>query len=72
MTADERVLETLSGGPKSNREIRDQLGISSPDPILDASLRRLKQQGKIQVVDRRWVLTSARVCPECRGKGWLN
>lgn len=70
--ADDEVLEALGGGPKSNREIRDQLGVSSPNSVLDASLRRLKKQGKIKVVNRRWVLSSARVCHECNGKGWLN
>jgi predicted transcriptional regulator len=70
MTADERVIEALGGGPKSHREI--QRILPSPDPALDAVLRRLKKQGMIKVVNRRWVLSSASVCSACKGRGWTN
>ena len=70
MTADARVIEALGGGPKSHSEI--QRILPSPDPTLDAVLRRLKKQGKIKVVNRRWVLSSARVCLVCEGRGWTN
>lgn len=69
----EAVEAMLAAGPKSNKEMRTRLGL--PDQkhsqTLDRALQRLRKEGKLQLIDGRWSLSTCKVCPSCNGKGWV-
>jgi len=65
----ESVLKALKRGPKSRREIKEELGVE--DSHLDKILRELVREGKIRASSRRWVLTSSKTCHTCGGSGWI-
>ncbi len=60
-------------GPQSHKELREQLGRTRTDPALGRTLQRLRRQGKLKVVKGRWALIGgAKICPKCKGKGWVS
>ena len=67
------VATLLTKGPKSNKEIREGLGLStaSYDPRLDRELQRLRKDGKLKLLNGRWSLSTTGTCPTCGGKGWV-
>ena len=67
------VEKQLKKGPQSHKELREQLGRTRADPALGRTLQRLRRQGKLKVVKGRWALTGgAKLCPKCKGKGWVS
>jgi len=64
------VQSALKGGPKSNQELRSQLG--TEDKKLTRTLQRLRRRGLLKVVKGRWALTTVEICPKCGGKGWVK
>ncbi len=70
---EENVTKILTNGPKTNKEIRDELKLAKAkgDPELDRTLQKLRKDGKILIVQGRWALSSVTVCPSCEGRGWV-
>lgn len=68
-----KLKKILKTGPKTNRELRSELEIAPTqfDPKLDRALQKLRKDGKIRVVQRRWALATVETCPTCKGKGWV-
>jgi hypothetical protein len=64
----------LKKGPKSNKEMREALGLSteSYDPQLDRALQRMRKEGKLKLLNGRWVVGHTTVCGTCGGKGWVT
>lgn len=69
-----QVSEMLKAGPKSNKEMRAALGLSTQhyDQRLDRSLQQMRKEGKLKLLNGRWVVASTDVCPTCKGKGWVK
>jgi hypothetical protein len=67
------VEEMLKAGPRSNKEMRTRLGLPDQkhNQTLDRALQRLRKEGKLQLIDGRWSLSTCKVCPSCGGKGWV-
>lgn len=66
-----QLLKALKPGPKTNKELREQLSLGA-DPKLDRTLQKLRKDGKITVIDKRWALSIVGTCPTCEGRGWVN
>jgi hypothetical protein len=64
----------LKKGPKSNKEMRAALGLSTQhyDAQLDRALQRMRKEGKLKLLNGRWVVSHTGVCGTCGGKGWVN
>lgn len=62
------ALAVLQVGPKSNKELRDKL---KKDPALDRTLQRLRRKGRIKIVKNRWTVAEAKLCPKCKGRGFV-
>lgn len=71
---EDNVTKILTAGPKSNKELRDELKLTKAksDPKLDRALQKLRKDGKILVVQGRWALTTVIECPSCSGRGWVE
>lgn len=71
---EEHVTKILTNGPKTNKELRDELRLAKAkgDPQLDRALQKLRKDGKILVLQGRWALSSVVLCPGCDGKGWVH
>jgi len=69
-----RVASLLTKGPKSNKEMREALGLSTQtyDQRLDRELQRLRKSGKLKLLSGRWSLVTSATCPTCGGKGWVS
>lgn len=67
---DQKIKQFLANGPRTNKEIREVLGVE--DRLLDRQLQRLRKTGAIRVVGRRWMTDSIRVCDTCGGRGWVG
>jgi hypothetical protein len=67
------VTKVLNEGPRSNKELRESLGLSIEkyDPRLDRKLQQLRKEGKIHLVGGRWALNTVKACPTCKGRGWV-
>jgi hypothetical protein len=68
------VQRALTEGPRSNKEIRETLGLSVEkyDPRLDRKLQQLRKDGKIHLINGRWAMNTIHTCPTCQGKGWVE
>lgn len=68
------VIHALQHGPRSNKELRTQLGLDSKnyDPRLDRTLQQLRKEGKIHIVGQRWAHKTVQRCPTCEGRGWVE
>ena len=73
-TMEERILAALQGGPKSNRDLREALGLDPEtyDSQMDRTLQTLRKQGGIRLVNRRWALATVKTCTKCQGRGWVG
>lgn len=71
---EEKIQDALKKGPKTNRELRGDLGIKakSYDAKLDRTLQKMRKDGKIRADKGRWFVTSLQTCPHCGGKGWIK
>lgn len=70
---DEKIKKSLADRPKTNQELRSDIGVQSKDHrVLDRALQKLRKQGKIRVEGRKWYSVTTKVCPTCSGKGWVN
>lgn len=71
---EEQIKDALKKGPKTNRELRGDLGIKakSYDAKLDRMLQKMRKDGKIKAVKGRWYDTTFVTCPGCGGKGWVK
>jgi hypothetical protein len=69
-----RIEKVLNGGPQTNKELRESLGLSADkyDPRLDRKLQQLRKEGKIHLVGSRWALNTVVRCPHCQGRGWVE
>lgn len=74
MDLEEKVATALKGSPKSNKEIREELGLSVEryDQRLDRTLQKMRKAGKLKLLNGRWVVASIEVCGACSGKGWVR
>jgi hypothetical protein len=70
LKVEKEALSALKNGPKTNRELKDQL--LSNDSVLGRTLQRLRRQGKIKVVNGRWTTAQAKICPKCQGRGFVE
>jgi hypothetical protein len=64
----------LKKGPKSNKEMREALGLSTEhyDAHLDRALQKMRKDGKLKLLNGRWVVGHTQVCDKCGGKGWVK
>lgn len=70
---DDEIKKSLENSPKTNQELRKDIGIQSKDHrVLDRALQKMRKQGKIRVEGRRWYAVTTSVCPTCKGKGWVH
>jgi hypothetical protein len=71
---EDNVTKILANGPKTNRELREELKLvkTQGDPQLDRALQKLRKDGKILVVQGRWALSTVVMCPGCDGRGWID
>jgi hypothetical protein len=71
---EEQVRKVLKKGPKTNRELREDLGLDtkSYDQKLDRTLQKLRKEGKLVILQGRWSLASIEACPTCHGRGWID
>ena len=69
-----KLKKILSNGPKTNKELRSALSDEGTkvDPRLDRTLQKLRKDGKVQVINGRWALSTIDTCPTCKGKGWVT
>lgn len=69
-----KVAGLLKDGPKSNREMRQALGLAvqQNDQRLDRALQRMRKDGKLKLLGGRWVVAGVEICKECDGKGWVQ
>lgn len=69
-----KVEDLLLKGPKSNKEMREALGLSTQhyDQRLDRALQRMRKEGKLKLLNGRWVVGHTKVCDKCGGKGWVK
>ena len=68
----ETIKKELANGPKTNRELRKKLGMKASDTKLDRELQKLRKGGEVRTERGLWQLTSAQVCPHCKGRGWTS
>lgn len=68
------IKKALSDGPKSNKELRGDLGleVEKCDPKLDRNLQQMRKSGELQIIGNRWAFTTVCKCPTCGGKGWIE
>lgn len=68
-----RVSALLKNGPKSNKEMREALGLSTQryDQRLDRALQQMRKAGKLKLLGGRWVVATTEICPTCGGRGWV-
>jgi len=64
------IERALTKGPRSNKELRTELGVE--DKTLTRTLQRLRRRGVLKVIKNRWVLSTVQICPTCEGRGWVN
>lgn len=69
---DKTVKKALTDGPRSNKELREQLGLEKADPKLDRKLQEMRKAGDIKIVGNRWAVSTVEKCPKCGGKGWVG
>lgn len=73
---EEKIQEALKKGPRTNRELRADLGIKGGkggyDAKLDRTLQKMRKEGKIKVDKSRWIGLSVSICSTCDGKGWVR
>ena len=71
---EDEIKAALKTDPKTNKELRQKLGLGTKDydSKLDRTLQRLRKEGKIQVINGKWVLNTIKICPHCKGKGWTD
>jgi hypothetical protein len=71
---EQEVLDLLKNNPKSNKEMRQALGLSTEhyDPRLDRALQRMRKEGKLKLLNSRWIVGHTQVCSTCGGKGWMK
>jgi predicted HTH transcriptional regulator len=71
---EDKVQKALKKGPKTNKELREELKLSTDnyDSKLDQTLQKLRKQGKLRVINGRWSLVSFDICPTCEGRGWVK
>ena len=71
---EEKIQEALKKGPRTNRELRSDLGLkgSGYDAKLDRALQKMRKEGKIKVDKNRWIGLSVSICSACGGKGWVR
>lgn len=71
---EEKVEGLLKKGPKSNKEMREALGLSTQhyDQRLDRALQKMRKEGKLKLLNGRWVTAHTQACPTCGGKGWVK
>lgn len=74
MDLETKVASLLKTGPKSNKEMRAELGLTPDryDSHLDRALQKLRKAGKLKLIGGRWVVSSVEVCDSCSGKGWVH
>jgi hypothetical protein len=76
MGDEELVKALLLEGPKTKKELKEKLekmeGKGSVTEHLTVTLQKLKKQGKIKILEDRWVLSGIDVCPCCKGQGWIE
>lgn len=63
------VSKALSKQAMTRRELQKTVGGTNEQ--LTALLQKLKRKGQIKKVGRQWVGTSIKVCPHCKGRGWI-
>lgn len=69
---EEKITEALKKGPRTNQELRGDLGIKTYDAKLDRILQKMRKESKIKVVKGRWMGTTTEVCKACGGCGWVK
>jgi hypothetical protein len=81
MTVEDRILKELKKrGGMTNAELRDALfkgkGVGphgdSYIPELDMALQKLRKAGGIRYANRKWERADRKVCPRCKGAGYLD
>jgi hypothetical protein len=69
------VLQTLSDGPKTKRDLKVACGYDAVReyPALDALLQDMRVAGVIECNGKTWGLSRDReVCPACQGRGFQD
>jgi len=70
---EEKIQEALKKGPRTNRELRADLGMKGGyDAKLDRTLQKMRKEGKIKVDKNRWIGLTVSICDKCGGKGWVK
>lgn len=66
-----KVKAALKKGPRSKKEIGKEAEVE--DKVLTQILQKLRRRGEIQVrKDDTWALATVQICPNCKGRGWVN
>jgi len=65
---DAALLKTLKKGPAHLATLKKQ----HADPKLSKRLTSLKKQGVVSVAKGRWIHNDLKVCPTCKGCGWVG
>ena len=66
------VLQTLSDGPKTKRDLKVACGYDAVReyPALDTLLQDMRVAGVIECHGKSWALAGGKeVCPTCQGRG---
>lgn len=69
-----KIEKSLEHGPRTNKQLRDDLGLTKtkPDPKLDRTLQKMRREGVVSAAKGRWFGLTVQVCPTCSGKGWVD
>jgi hypothetical protein len=66
----------LKNGPKTKSALARRSVVTGEklanDPKLGSALARLQRKGRVTVQNGRWALAGFKLCPQCKGKGWIE